>query len=66
MVSYFGKIKVGCGMGGAGADLRGDSTMTVPEHIRDKMNARGVGPIDGAKFHEMFESPQNIENHKKS
>lgn len=31
----------------AGADLRGDPILTIPEHIRENMLARGMGPVDG-------------------
>lgn len=31
----------------AGADLRGDRTLTIPKHIRDAYLKRGMGPIKG-------------------
>uniref|UniRef100_A0A7S2II77 3-hydroxyisobutyryl-CoA hydrolase n=1 Tax=Zooxanthella nutricula TaxID=1333877 RepID=A0A7S2II77_9DINO len=31
----------------AGADLKGDQTLMVPEHVREKMRARGMGPVPG-------------------
>lgn len=44
------KVAVWTGSGrafNAGADLRGDPTVTIPKHVQEKMKARGMGPIEG-------------------